>query len=400
MKKKRLKSAAIVLLAVILLGGCSLESAGGYHKEGLEYLTSGSYDKAEATLAKALKLNGDRADYYIDYGMALIQLGRYEEAIQNFDRAVLNKDNKIVNKNNKAAYRGKGIAYFKNHNYGKAIEQFDKALAIRELSDLNLDILYYKGNSQAKAGLFDKAIKTYTSILQEKQTDAYTYYSRAYAYRMLKDYEKSLADYDKAIKLDNKNYDYYFGKYFLLLEEGDTEKATAVLSMAANIKGKTQEDYFNLAKVHYYMGDYDNAIVEFSEAYKNGFAEAYFFLGSIYEQKEDYKNAVNNYSLYIKEEAYISSAAVYNQISYCQLKLNNYEDALSYIQTGLKYNDIEFNQSLIRNEIVVYEKIGEFEKAAGLMKDYLKAYPDDEAAAKEYEFIKTRLPEASTPHKE
>lgn len=400
MKKKRLKSAAMVLLAVILLGGCSLESAGGYHKEGLEYLTSGSYDKAEATLAKALKLNGDRADYYIDYGMALIQLGRYEEAIQNFDRAVLNKDNKIVNKNNKAAYRGKGIAYFKNHNYGKAIEQFDKALAIRELSDLNLDILYYKGNSQAKAGLFDKAIKTYTSILQEKQTDAYTYYSRAYAYRMLKDYEKSLADYDKAIKLDNKNYDYYFGKYFLLLEEGDTEKATAVLSMAANIKGKTQEDYFNLAKVHYYMGDYDNAIVEFSEAYKNGFAEAYFFLGSIYEQKEDYKNAVNNYSLYIKEEAYISSAAVYNQISYCQLKLNNYEDALSYIQTGLKYNDIEFNQSLIRNEIVVYEKMGEFEKAAGLMKDYLKAYPDDEAAAKEYEFIKTRLPEASTPHKE
>ena len=151
MKKKRLKSAAMVLLAVILLGGCSLESAGGYHKEGLEYLTSGSYDKAEATLAKALKLNGDRADYYIDYGMALIQLGRYEEAIQNFDRAILNKDNKIVNKNNKAAYRGKGIAYFKNHNYAKAIEQFDKALAVRELSDLNLDILYYKGNSQAKA---------------------------------------------------------------------------------------------------------------------------------------------------------------------------------------------------------------------------------------------------------
>lgn len=400
MKKKRLKSAAMVILAVILLGGCGLESAGGYHKEGLEYLTSGSYDKAEATLAKALKMNGDRADYYIDYGMALIQLGRYEEAIQNFDRAVLNKDNKIVNKNNKTAFRGKGIAYFKNHNYGKAIELFDKALTIRELSDLNLDILYYKGNSQAKAGLFDKAIKTYTTILQEKQTDAYTYYSRAYAYRMLKDYEKSLADYDKAIKLDNKKYDYYFGKYFLLLEQGDTEKATAVLSMAANIKGKTQEDYFNLAKVHYYMGDYDNAIIEFSEAYKNGFAEAYFFLGSIYEQKEDYKNAVNNYSLYIKEEVYISSAAVYNQISYCQLKLNNYEDALSYIQTGLKYNDIEFNHSLMRNEIVVYENMGEFEKAAGLMKDYLKAYPDDEAAGKENEFIKTRLPEASTPHKE
>lgn len=398
--KNSIKSAVVIIMAVLLLNGCGSESAGSYHQEGIEYLNSGSYDKAAASLAAALKKNGERADYYIDYGMALVQLGRYEEAIQNFDRAILDKNNHIVNKNNKNAYRGKGIAYFKSHDYEKAIEQFNKALAVNELSGLNMDILNYKGSSQVKAGLFDKAIQTYTEILQENNTGADTYYSRAYAYRMLKAYDKSLADYDKAIKLDNKNYDYYLGKYFLLLEQGDKEKADAVLSMAANISGTTQEDKFMLAKVHYYMGDYDNAVIEFSEAYKNGFAQAYYFLGSIYEQRKDYKNAVTNYDLYIKQEAYIASAAVYNQMAFCQIKLNNYEEALSYIQKGLKFKDIEFNQSFMQNEIIVYETMGDFEKAGGIMKEYLEAYPDDQEAAKEYEFIKTRQPEVSTPHQE
>ncbi|MGB8455813.1 MAG: tetratricopeptide repeat protein [Anaerocolumna sp.] len=400
MKKVRLKSAVILILTITLLGGCNSKSAGSYYKEGMDYFSSGNYDKAEASLSRALKINGDRADYYINYAMTLIQLDRYDEAIQYFNRIILDKDNSIVNKNNKLAYRGKGIAYFKSHDYKKAIEQFDKALTIGELSDLNMDILYYIGNSQAKAGLFDKAAETYTAVIKEKPSDAYTYYSRAYVYRMLKSYDKSLADYEKAIKLDNKNYDYYFGKYFLLVEKGDTEGAGTVLKMASNIKGTTREDNFNLAKVHYYMGNYENAISEFSEAFRNGFAEAYFFLGSIYEQKEDYENAVYNYSMYIKEETNITSAAVFNQIAFCQIKLTDYEEALSYIQTGLKYNDLEYDQSMKRNEIIVYENMGDFKKANTLMTEYLSGYPGDEDAAAESKFIKMRLPEASTPHNE
>ncbi|WFR59367.1 tetratricopeptide repeat protein [Anaerocolumna sp. AGMB13025] len=400
MNKKRLISAMLLIMAVLLLGGCGSKSAGSYHKEGLEYFSNGNYEKAEASLAKAIQMNGDRADYYIDYAMTLVQLKRYEEALQNLNRAILDKDNSIVNKNNKLAYRAKGITYFKSHDYKKAIEQFDKALAINELRDLDMDILSYKGNSQAKSGLFDEAVKTYTDLLKSNPSDAYTYYSRAYGYRMLKSYDKSQADYDKAIKLDNKNYDYYFGKYFLLIEKGDKDNAEAVLKMASNIKGTNQEDNFNLAKVHYYMGNYEDAIREFSEAFKNGFAESYFFLGSIYEQKEDYDNAVYNYSMYIKEAAYIPSAAVYNQIAYSLIKVKNYDEALSYLQTGLKYNDIEYEQSMKRNEIVVYENMGDYEKANALMKDYLKVYTEDEEAKTESVFIKNRLPEASTPHKE
>jgi tetratricopeptide (TPR) repeat protein len=323
-------------------------------------------------------------------------LDQNQKALTYFDKAILDKDNIIVNKNNKMAFRGKGIAYFKSYHYMEAIEQFDKALAIDELRDSNMYILYYKGNSQEKAGLYDKAIETYSTILTKNSSDAAIYNNRAFMYQKLGDYNKSLADYDKAISLDKVKYDYYFGKYFLLLESADAAGAATVLDEAASITVKTQEDKFNLAKIHYYMEDYESAIIELSEAFRNGFSVAYFFLGDIYEKKGDYESAIHNYQMYIDDKTNVKSAAVYNQIGVCLIKSNRYEEALADIQIGLGYNDVLFEKSLKRNEIVAYEKLSKFEEAYPLMTEFLASYPEDEEAFREYEFIKTRLPEVST----
>ena len=47
-------------------------------------------------------------------------------------------------------------------------------------------------------------------------------------------------------------------------------------------------------------------------------------------------------------------------------------------------------QSLMFNEVVAYEYLLDFKKAASLMKEYLDRYPDDEAAQREYIFLSTR----------
>jgi len=396
MNKVSLRNIIIVILMVTLLSGCSGKAAGNYYKEGLKYFNNGNYEEAEKNLGKALEMNSERAEYYIDYAMTLIMLDQNEEALKYFDQAILKKDNMIVNKNNKMAFRGKGIAYFRSYHYAEAIEQFDKALAINELSNLNLDILYYKGNSQEKAGLYDKAAETYTVILNENTSDAAIYNSRANVYRRLGDYNNSLADYNKAISLDKVKYDYYFGKYFLMLESGDKKGASTVLDEAANITIQTQEDKYNLAKIHYYMEDYEGAIIELSEAFSNGFTAAYFYLGDIYDKKSDYESAVYNYRMFIEDETNVKSAAVYNQIGVCLIKLGQYKEALSFIQIGLEYNDVFLEQELKQNEMVAYENLGEFKEAYQLMTKYLILYPEDEGAIKEYKFLKTRLPETST----
>ena len=396
MRKNCIKGTAIILLTAALLGGCGGKSAGSYYKDGIGYFNSGDYVKAEASISKALEINGDRADYYIDYGLTLVQLGKYDAAIPYFDRAILKKDNTIVNENNKSAYRGKGIALYRAHRYPEAVEQFNKALAIDELTNLNLDILYYKAEAQEKAGLFEAAAITCTDILKVKGDEAGVYNKRADIYRLQGEYEKSLKDYNKAIELAPNTYEFYFGKYFLLMEDKDTDGATAVLNKAASIKGTTQKDKFNMAKVNYYLGDYEVAIAEFDEALKEGFTSAYFFLGNIYEKKEEYENAINNYTMYIEEEPVIESAAVYNQLSVCLMKQEKYKEALNYITEGLAYNDLTIQQSLQRNEVAANEHLGNFEVAYKLMKEYTAKYTEDEAAAKEFKFLETRQAEYST----
>ena len=42
------------------------------------------------------------------------------------------------------------------------------------------------------------------------------------------------------------------------------------------------------------------------------------------------------------------------------------------------------------NEIVAYEYMKDYKTAAALMSDYLKSYPDDAVAQREYQFLKTR----------
>lgn len=47
-------------------------------------------------------------------------------------------------------------------------------------------------------------------------------------------------------------------------------------------------------------------------------------------------------------------------------------------------------QTLKFNEIVTYEYMGEYKTAAALMNSYLRSYPDDTTAKREYEFLQTR----------
>ena len=47
-------------------------------------------------------------------------------------------------------------------------------------------------------------------------------------------------------------------------------------------------------------------------------------------------------------------------------------------------------QTLKFNEIVTYEYMRDYKTAAALMSSYLKDYPDDETARREYDFLQTR----------
>ncbi|MDF2543229.1 MAG: hypothetical protein K0S47_2947 [Herbinix sp.] len=386
---KKLLAISILLFYMCILSGCS--SAGTYYKNAKESFAEGNYEEAETKFLKAIEKNPNRADYYIEYGFTLLALNKEEEAITQFDKIYLDKDIPMVRENNKKAYRGKGIAYLKLQQYEKAMEQFDLALSIGELSELDLDILYYKGKTQEFLGLYEEALESYSTILTKDETQALVLEARANIYRIIGDYKKSLDDYDKTLALNPKNFNLYFGKYFLLTEQEKEEEAKEVLEQAVKIDVITDVDQLNLAKLHYYIGDYEKANKEFEVMLQKGVALAQYFIGLIYEQQKDYANAIYQYENYINSDPENISATVYNQIGSCLLKTSDYKKALEYFEKGINCRDVVTMQKLKRNEIIAYEFLGKFPEALDKMLTYIENYPEDLEAVKEADFLRTRV---------
>jgi tetratricopeptide (TPR) repeat protein len=209
----------------------------------------------------------------------------------------------------------------------------------------------------------------------------------------------NVKDYDQAIALEPKQYSYYLGKYYLLTERGDTAAAEEVLAKAAGIEAKTGEDEYQLAKVHYYQGDYDNALSELNKSFADGFQEAYYYIGEIYRIKKDYQKAIYYYENYIKGGNLLSPNA-YNQIAVCEMKIGEYEAALNYLEKGSSFRYAGTQKTLLRNEIIAYERLGNYQKSKEKIEEYLSLYPDDEVALKEAAFIDTRLMDVVIPEEE
>jgi Tetratricopeptide repeat. len=391
--KKKLSVMGLISVMIILMSGCG--KADSYYKNGKESFFGGNYEEAAQYFASAINTNPSKAEYYLGYGMALIGLSRYDEALNQFDRVIMDKKIEIVMENNKRALRGKGIAYFDMQDYEKAIEQFDQALSLGVLPDLDFDILCFKGKALVNTGNYTEAAQTYTEIIGRFGDDDLVYADRAYAFRKMGEYEKGLEDYDKAISLQANNYEYYFGKYYLLMEMNRQADAKEVLNRAEQIEVKSQADKFNLAKVHFYQGLYDQAFTELSESYANGFVEAYFYIGEIYSQKKDYSTAQYYYEKYT-EEGGKPSPNIYNQIASCLIRMGEYEQAVSCLEKGISNAHNDDKKVLLKNLVIAYENLGDFESALDNLKDYLALYPADENAKNEELFLKSRMPEASS----
>ena len=115
---------------------------------------------------------------------------------------------------------------------------------------------------------------------------------------------------------------------------------------------------------------------------------AALYLGRTYEALGDYNYAASIYDGYTMNDQ--SKAEIYNQLGLCRMKMGEYETALTAFQTAMNIEDNGMMQTLKFNEIVTYEYMGEYKTAAALMSDYVRMYPDDTTAKREYEFLQTR----------
>lgn len=298
---------------------------------------------------KELKAHYEKGNEYLENG-------QYEEALEEFAQAYSENSTDNDLENNKTVYRCEGITYYKMGQYEKAIKVFQYALDIPLLTEINLDILKYK-------------------IL---------------AAEAIGDYVSAVADFESAIAIEVEDFELYFGKYFAQKELGDEKGALETLEKALTIVGKGAEYKFNLAKIYYYMEQYDVAISGFKEI-RNELPQVQYFLGDCYYKKREYKKAIESFQLALEQENEQDKGLIYNQIGNCYMAQGKYEIALDYFKLGQKVEDTIWKKPLLYNEMIALEKLQRLEDALKICNKYLELYPNDEKVQKEKAFLETRV---------
>lgn len=307
----------------------------------------------------------------------------YRKALTQFEEA------RAAGENERQISRGMGIAYMGLTDYAQASACFEDALKKSNglLENMDYDLNYYLASAYTKENRLSEAESTYNAILTMKPQEVDAYFLRGNVRVGLGKTKEALEDFDKVAAMEPQNYDRLIQIYEVLDYYGQTEAGEAYLLAALNQKNNKMTD-FEKGKIYYYLGEYQLAYMSLEEAKDEGGAAAYLYLGRAYEETGDYNYASSVYNAYLAKDT--SYAEIYNQLGLCEMKKGEYEKALAAFQTGMKAANNTIQQTLAYNEIVAYEHLGEFQRAAVLMQNYLKTYPDDAKAKREYDFLSTR----------
>lgn len=350
MNRRKITISMLTILGVLALGGC----AKGENKKSDD----------------------------VSLGMAAIQEASYDTAVEYFNHSIEEK------KNLQLAYRGLGMAYMNLGEYEAARDSFIQALQQGSffVNDIEEDISCYLASAYYKMGDYENAIATYTNVLQISKKNDDLYYLRGVVQLEAGNLEAAIQDFDKAVSLNAKDCDRYINIYKALAQAGEKERGKTYLEQSSSLLKDKQT--YEKGRILYYMEDYSGAVSileSLSEAGDNG---ATLYLGKSYEALGDMNYAASLYEKYLQTDE--SNGEVYNQLGLCKLNQGEYETALNCFQKGIATGDGEVMQELLFNEASAYEYVSDFSTAKTKFSEYLAKYPNDEAAKREYEFLKTR----------
>ena len=307
----------------------------------------------------------------LDYEDALLKLGELEND----------------HKNKQEIYRVTGICYMGLGLYEEAIEALETALQYNNgfIKNVDYDINQYLAAAYYNVGRTEDAAHVYGAIVGLKPKNAEMQYLYGISLLEAGDYETSKAAFDKAVALEPTNYERIAEIYKAFYKFGYGELGLAYVEEALKEEGGINA--YDKGRLLYYVGRYSEAISNLEKVESKKYKDVPLYLGMSYEAMGDYNYAASIYTAAMENN---TNPALYNQLGLCQTKLRNYDAALEAFQKGLLCEDESYKQSLRFNEAVTYEYLADFKTAKALMETYLKDYPFDAVAKREYQFLETR----------
>ncbi|MGD9947345.1 MAG: tetratricopeptide repeat protein [Desulfobulbus sp.] len=326
-----------------------------------------------ATLALAQIIQSNAKRDLFRKGIDSYNQKNYTEAITRFSTLIAMDPTRVE------AYHNRGASYLKTGDFGKALADYNRALALLEEREeaaqksfspptqaeesQKAELLFGRGIVLMKSGKNEAAVVDFNKALAAGYDPATIHANLGYARFRMNELNNSLVEYGKAIKADPTRADFYYQRG-LVLEKVNTRDALEDFSKAisldnhyplalaargrANLKLGHQEDSigdYNQAieyepgnwqyltgrgAAFFQAGDYDRAIKDYSDAIalNSTYYQAYLGRAVSCAAKGDDTCAAKDFDTVLSSGTVVSGTA-YLEAGIFQAKLGNYLDAIN-----------------------------------------------------------------------
>lgn len=181
---------------------------------GLCYAKMAQDDKAEEYYLKALSIDSNLVQTYINLTDIYFRAGRIAESISILENAVTFMPEEIGLKHCLARF------YIEDVRYDIAIDQLSEIL---DISPKNTDAYWDLGNIYYEMGDYDSAISCYEQLLELVENNSIIYYQTALAYEANDNIDKAISNHLKAIMHNEKFHPAYKKLGILFLARGENQ---------------------------------------------------------------------------------------------------------------------------------------------------------------------------------
>jgi tetratricopeptide (TPR) repeat protein len=338
-----------------------------YFYRGYAYLQKGDSESALADLDRTIELQPEFAEAYGNRSMVYIAKGDYNRALADANQAIeLQSDFAL-------AHNNRGVVYLNVGDYDRAIADFTQTLKLMPNTADSANILP-SNDRQLGTILQDDREVFIANFLSSELSDYLLYNNRGTAYLYKEDYDRALADFNQAIKIQPNRAFAYVNRAGIYGAKENYDLAIADCSQVIKLQPDFALAYMKRGIFYLFKGDRDRAIADLNQGIKlqPDLALAYASRGEIYYHKGDYNLAISDYNQVLKLKP--DYFEIYNARALAYAKQGDYDQAIADYNQAIKLKPdfaLAYN-----NRGISYKNKGDYDRAIADYNQAIRLKPD------------------------